>query len=254
MTQRSVVVLVLFGLVTGLGAGWRLGQRHATLRGADVRRELLRAMERNQTLQDECFLNLQNQFTPGYKRGTILAGLNEGLAISMTQGQLMTTGVRTYLAVQGRGFFVVSDSAGTLHYTRDGRFDASLRLDGKRLMGYEGQRLVPLEAPPNACFDDQGVLYQESRTVDPVTGQEVTTRRPRGRIAVADFAAPEALSRTGATTFAPTDRSGPPRMDVPATLRPGCLELSNVDWTEQAYCTAALRQQAGLLGLQTAPS
>jgi flagellar hook protein FlgE len=111
--------------------------------------------------------NTANMNTPGYKSsqlqfaemfhaGTQGGGINgnaQGQAgyglstlqtsLNFTQGELRQTGGNTNLAVDGQGLFMVKDSAGQTHYTRDGQFhfDASGTLvtntDGAKVMGID---------------------------------------------------------------------------------------------------------------------
>jgi flagellar hook protein FlgE len=87
--------------------------------------------------------NISNTHTSGFKSGTVhfedVLGMSlEGIAgtsrlgvgakvssmnPSFTQGTLMTTGVGTDVAINGRGFFIVEDSDGSEQfYTRNGHF------------------------------------------------------------------------------------------------------------------------------------
>ena len=74
------------------------------------------------------------------------------VSINSLQGNVVSTSTPTNLAVQGCGFFVVSDSSGTLYLTRNGSFtpDASGNLvnsAGYYLMGQNVQNGVsPLAA------------------------------------------------------------------------------------------------------------
>src|ERR1044071_4281070 len=68
--------------------------------------------------------------------GTVAAGTN----MNFTQGSLQTTGVTSNVAIQGEGFFVISDGVGN-SYTRAGDFhvDASGNVvtpDGDFVQGY----------------------------------------------------------------------------------------------------------------------
>ena len=87
--------------------------------------------------------NVANANTTGYKNvetdfstmvDQVASGSVEGagvqtstISLNSLQGSIVTSQTATNLAVQGAGFFVVSDSAGDLYLTRNGSFvpDAS---------------------------------------------------------------------------------------------------------------------------------
>jgi len=88
--------------------------------------------QNQQTLQSR-FDNMKNQFTPGYKAEVVefneIMGSEMGggaktkkTSISFEQGKIFKTQTKTNMAINGRGFFVVSDG-NQKHYTRDGRFE-----------------------------------------------------------------------------------------------------------------------------------
>lgn len=95
--------------------------------------------------------NVTNMNTPGFRgsdtffsniaggRGTQIAG--EGLRTG--SGDIRETGNETDLAIQGSGFFVLTDDAGNVFYTRAGQFrfnEEGLLVDsvsGYRVMGFD---------------------------------------------------------------------------------------------------------------------
>lgn len=95
--------------------------------------------------------NVTNMNTPGFRasdsffsnigggRGTRIA--SDGLRT--TGGDIRTTGNETDLAIQGDGYFVLSDEDGNMYYTRSGQFrfdDDDFLVDvvsGHRVMGYD---------------------------------------------------------------------------------------------------------------------
>lgn len=127
----------------------------------------------HQTRMDVIGNNVANVNTTGFKKGRVqfqdlisqtlqgaarpreeVGGVNPkqvGLGMQVAsidtlhiQGSLQTTGVKTDLAVEGEGFFVLRD-AGALHYTRAGNFsiDANGSLvdagTGRRVQGWNAQ-------------------------------------------------------------------------------------------------------------------
>ncbi len=234
----------------------------------------------NQTAMNTYFGNIINQFTPGYKAETInfsdlmgqmggnmAKGKQQGIIFS--QGQIFQTQVPTNLAIDGNGFFAVSDGAKT-EYTRDGRFEfkdgALENTTGQKVMGYKlnpdgsmsGQtEPIKLEMDPNTKlwggkysnlrFDENGILYGQVSQVDPQTGQESGKEVPIYQVAMCSFANASGLKRAGTTTFSETEASGKAVMGVAGqgnigSVNPGCLEMSNVDFAQQAALVQMSKQ------------
>lgn len=78
--------------------------------------------------------------------GVLVAGTDTDTA----QGSLNATNRRTDLAIQGNGFFVVSDGT-TMRYTRDGAFD--LDANGNLVMRGSGERVVGWTADASGNID-----------------------------------------------------------------------------------------------------
>jgi flagellar hook protein FlgE len=76
-----------------------------------------------------------------------------------TQGNLQTTGKATDLAIQGMGFFVVSDGK-NVYYTRDGSFD--LDSSGALVNTATGQKLLGYIADANGNIDNSRPVSQDS--------------------------------------------------------------------------------------------
>lgn len=88
------------------------------------------------------FQNVLSQSLTGSSGSNIGRGVQMGgITSSWTQGTLETTNNGTDLAINGKGFFMVQDSAGLSYYTRDGsfNFDADgklVNIDGLIVQGY----------------------------------------------------------------------------------------------------------------------
>lgn len=96
--------------------------------------------------------NVANANTPGYKNvetefsalvdqspGAVsqVAGVTSALrSLNAVQGQVESTSTSTDLAVQGAGFFVVSDGAGNIYLTRNGSFVPDSQGDLVNAAGY----------------------------------------------------------------------------------------------------------------------
>jgi flagellar hook protein FlgE len=73
-----------------------------------------------------------------------------GIGVLQTQGNLQATGKTTDMAIQGDGFFMESDGAGT-YYTRDGAFD--IALDGSLGNPASGMKVQGWQADATGKFD-----------------------------------------------------------------------------------------------------
>lgn len=167
------------------------------------------------------------------------------IAQQFNQGNTRFTDNALDVAIGGDGFFVLSD-AGSRLYTRSGAFGVSadgfvVNADGHRLQAYpvgsNGQfntsaptdlRLAPGRVT-GVSIDESGVVVAHYSN-----GQSTQL----GKIAVANFANPEGLQRTGGSVWAESAESGSAvigeaRTSSFGSIQSGALETSNVDLTEQ---------------------
>lgn len=133
----------------------------------------------------------------------------------MRQGPIAMTGNPLDVAIEGDGFFMVEGPNGPL-FTRDGAF--TLTGDGRLVTG-DGRAVLNSGGAP-IVFDPQG----ESPTIGRdgairVAGVEA------GRIGVASFAAPGALSKVGDNLW---DAQGQAQGAFEGVVLQGALEGSNV--------------------------
>lgn len=185
--------------------------------------------------QERLANNLANVHTAGYKQERFFVeALNERLDVEraprsdrrlrqwndLTQGALEYTGNPLDVAIEGEGFFVVTDAiTGATFYTRAGQFqldaEGYLRtLDGLLVEGEEGPiQLFPHERNRLLSISQDGVLRADEREV--------------ARLRLVRFARPEALQRVEGARFAAPDQE--PFPISPPHLRPGFLESSNVN-------------------------
>jgi flagellar hook protein FlgE len=237
------------------------------------------AISQNQQSMSAYSENMRNQFTPGYKcesvqfndvmNSTMKGAKKKSSAVLFTQGEIFKTQTSTNLAINGQGFFMLNDGFKT-HYSRDGRFtfqDGQLKSsDGKTVMGYQldSQGNIAGEAGPinlsldpntnlyggkytSYNFDETGKLYGECTQTDPVTGQTTTAKEPIAQVAMASFANPGSLKRTGTTSFGESENSGQAVVGVAGQgalgqVCPGSLELSNVDFAQQGFAMVMMKQ------------
>ena len=79
-----------------------------------------------------------------------------GIDVLQTQGNLQSTGKTTDMAIQGDGFFIESDGAGT-YYTRDGAFD--IALDGSLANPASGMKVQGWQADAAGNIDITQPIY-----------------------------------------------------------------------------------------------
>jgi flagellar basal-body rod protein FlgG len=142
-----------------------------------------------------------------------------GITKVHSQGNLVNTGNRYDLAIQGDGFFQVTlPGTGELRYTRDGAF----RLNSQgNLVTADGFLLSPQITIPN---DALSVTIGVDGTVS-VTQPGSTSATQVGQINIARFSNPSGLSAEGRNLYSQTDVSGTPTQ----SLQQNFLERSNVD-------------------------
>ncbi len=128
--------------------------------------------------------NVANMNTPGFRgsdsffsnvaggRGTRISG--EGLRTQA--GDIRQTGNVTDVAIQGEGYFILSDEQGNVYYTRAGQFrfnDQGLLVDsvsGHRVMAFNSTgALQPID------FDDYRTIPPVATTSVRITGNIATT-------------------------------------------------------------------------------
>lgn len=151
--------------------------------------------------------------------GVVPAGTHTVFA----QGKLEKSGGPFDVAIDGPGFFVVTQGARTA-YTRNGEFH---RAAGSTLETADGWRVPGVRIPADAtrvAVDPDGRVWCER-------AQKVRT--DCGRIVLTTFSAPESLEPAGNARYLATRRSGPPLRLLPGgehapRIAFGMLERSNV--------------------------
>lgn len=118
------------------------------------------------SFQDQLSQTLRSASSP---KGAGTGGLNfsqVGLGVTLgaidsiqTQGNLQSTGKSTDLAIQGAGFFVVSDGK-NMYYTRDGSFD--LDSSGALVNTATGMKLLGYQADANGNIDNSTPINQDT--------------------------------------------------------------------------------------------
>ena len=146
------------------------------------------------------------------------------------QGSFQQTNSHLDMAIEGGGFFQVTDSTGETLYTRAGNLN--INADGQLVMGsaMTGRLLDPaIDIPQDATdiiISPEGVVQvRQSNSPDL---QQV------GTLQLATFINPDGLQKLGDSLYRQTDASGDPQLNDPGNqgaglLRQGALEASNVE-------------------------
>jgi flagellar basal-body rod protein FlgG len=180
--------------------------------------------------------NVANVSTPGFKKSAVnnVANKSGGTRIndisrSHTQGSLIPTGNPLDLAIDGDGFFQVTNPNGGTSFTRSGSF----KQDGAgNIVDASGNALLPaVNVPGNntgISIDSNGQISSQVEGEPEVIGQ----------LQLANFRKPSGLTAAGGNLFNESAASGAPEAGNPGadelgTLRSGFLEGSNVDITEE---------------------
>jgi flagellar basal-body rod protein FlgG len=146
------------------------------------------------------------------------------------QGAFKNTGNQLDLAIEGPGFFKLTDPTGEILYTRAGNF--SINANGQIVAGSAetGRLLEPsIVIPPDA----QGIVVSPDGKVS-VRQPNTPTLTQVGTIELAMFINPEGLLKRGENLYSETDSSGPVRSIQPGQqgvglVRQNVLEASNVE-------------------------
>ena len=184
----------------------------------------------------------QSFLQPGAAAGAqtvVPSGLQLGLgarpsanSINFTQGSFQQTNNPLDVVIQGKGFFQIRKTDGTIAYTRAGNFQ--LDRDGN-LVTANGD---PLEPQITLNAQAQSITIAQDGTVSySQPGQ--TASQIAGQIQLANFTNPGGLNSIGNGLFLPTDASGDPTVGNPGgqeglgTLQQGYVEASNVSVVEE---------------------
>jgi flagellar basal-body rod protein FlgG len=212
-------------------------------------------MDAMQTKLDVVANNLANINTTAFKRGranfedtfyrnhvipneNTPTGLAVGLGVRVSstqteqrQGAFQNTGNPLDVAIEGRGYFAVTDPInGETLYTRSGNL--SINAQGQLVLGsaslgrlIEPNITLPAEATNVSITSDGNVLYLLPGT---------TTNTSAGQLQLSNFINPEGLIKRGENLYVPSDASGTAQPGNPGVnglgiLQSGALEASNVE-------------------------
>ena len=147
------------------------------------------------------------------------------------QGNMINTQNALDIAINGEGFFQITQADGTTAYSRDGSFKLS---STGQLVTSTGQPLAPaIVIPANASsitIGEDGIV-----SVELFAGGGA---QQLGQIQTARFINPPGLTPLGGNLYKETVASGAPQLLNPGTqaagtLRQGMLEASNVNVVEE---------------------
>lgn len=183
--------------------------------------------------------NLANVSTYGYKKSEVFlralidsssaldralgrekSGGPEDLRVDYTQGTFDITGLPFDLALNGPGFFRVRDTAGTIYYTRNGRFYHTA--DGSMVNG-SGMALLDTQSNPIRISGDSIAVMEDGAVM--VDGEQTAT------IGVADFDAKGygALVNLGMGLFRKPSSAAETAPSRDTQILQGSLEDSNAE-------------------------
>lgn len=147
------------------------------------------------------------------------------------QGDFQPTERSLDLAIEGEGFFQITQPNGELAYSRAGSFKTDSQ---GRIVSSDGYLLDPEITIP---ADTLTITVGTDGTVSVVTAGQ-TTSNQLGSIQLAKFSNPAGLKSLGRSLYVTTEASGSPTTGTPGqdgfgTISQGFLEQSNVSIVEE---------------------
>ncbi len=191
--------------------------------------------EQRPEFQDLLYQNEKRVGANSSDTGTIVpTGIQVGLGVKTgaiyrthTQGAMQNTSNPLDLAIQGKGFFQITQPDGTIAYSRAGVFQVSA--DGE-LVTIDGFPLEPAITIPNNATEIS--INQSGEVFATIPGQ--IDAQNLGQLQVANFVNEAGLQSIGNNSYLETTASGSPIVGNPDTdefgsILQGFLENSNVD-------------------------
>ena len=183
------------------------------------------------TLRQPGSLSAQNQMVPtGVQigNGVRVSGTNR----LFTTGTITQTGSHLNMAIQGDGFFQITNPIGGFLYTRDGTFSLN---SNNQLVTSDGYLVNPTLSFP---ADTTSVSVGNDGTVSATTASSPTTSTQVGKLNLTRFTNSAGLSPQGQNLFQETPASGtaqtvPPGQNGAGLIQGGALEQSNVDVVQE---------------------
>lgn len=188
--------------------------------------------------QELLYQNLRLVGTLSENGNQVPTGIQLGLGVKpaaiqkiFIQGDFAQTQNPLDMAIEGQGFFQVTQADGTLAYTRSGSF----KIDNTgQIVTSDGLLLDPAIAIPA----DALIISIDTQGTVSVTQPGATTPTVVGTVQLATFQNSAGLQAIGSNLFEETDASGPatvgnPGIDDRGNIQQGFLELSNVSVVEE---------------------
>ena len=149
---------------------------------------------------------------------------------NFVQGAFQVTGEELDMAIEGDGFFQVTDPDGTVLYTRADNF--SVNANNQVVLGSASTGRL-LDPPITIPQDATGIVITPDGVVS-VQQAGTTSLAPQGNIQLATFVNPEGLLKLGENLYSETDASSSPVQGQPGQngtglIRQTMLEASNVE-------------------------
>lgn len=142
-----------------------------------------------------------------------------GIALGRTdtdfsESSMAPTGGNTDFAISGRGFFMLQDpNTQAVSYSRNGKFNMSLRADGFYLVNDNGKLVLDENRNP-IRLDEEGIVGG-------------------ARLGIYTFPVQQGMLNTGNNELTATEKNGEPVLSADAELRQGYLEQSNVNLADE---------------------
>jgi flagellar basal-body rod protein FlgG len=189
--------------------------------------------------QDLLYQNVEQAGSQSSDSGTVLpSGVQLGSGVRtaavyrvMSQGDMQSTSNPYDLAVQGEGYFSITQPDGTTAYTRDGSF--ALSPEGQIVTG-QGYTVAPgITVPANALSVAINAQGQVQATIPGQTAPQTV-----GQLELVRFPNEGGLNAVGGNLFLETAASGTPQSGLPGapgfgTIQQGFLETANVNPVEE---------------------
>ena len=212
-----------------------------------LQKELLADLKRNPRLRQAALDNLCHQLSPGYRSWDILGYMQSGeLKYRMKSGKVLQTRSPFDLALEGRGYFLLSSGEitrnGHLIWSEQGL--ACGQPGNGLLMGYpkDSQKLEPIRIPAQAGnleINARGEVLWTDLAGDGIPECHY-------RVALVDVENPQTLERSGLHLKPGKLNYGVPGHGFGGVVTQGALETTDSDPYEEALEAGALLELAGL--------
>jgi flagellar basal-body rod protein FlgG len=192
----------------------------------------------NAVFEDLIYQTLRQPGAQSSQQSTVPTGLQVGTGVRPVatarvheQGNLSKTENTLDLAIQGNGFFQITQPDGTTAYTRDGSFHVD---SNGQIVTSNGYALSPSITIPSNTLS---ITIGTDGTVS-VTQQGSSSAVQVGSIQLASFVNPAGLDSEGGNLYMETAASGTASVNTPGTnglgtVNQGYVETSNVNVVEE---------------------